>query len=257
MATTLLPEENDARFGFTLGGEVSLELLQDALDRFSDVLKALREVHDANIDWMVAGLDHGSVTAAVRAVPLDEAASPRVSDLCNEYVDAAKSIEGGHANLAIPLHRQMYKLAQLADEAHPLVIASDERRVNIAAPISVTEFERPSRYVTFGTLRGRVETLSRRKDLNFRLYELATGVPVICHMDRDTEDTMRDVWGYLADVTGTISRDFDTDKPRSMKNITEVARVEEGDVGGWRRARGALRSGTPSEVLIRRLRDDG
>ena len=257
MATTLLPEEDDARFSFTLGGDVSIELLQDALDRFSDVLNVLREVHDANIDWMIAGLDYGSVTAAVRAVPLDEAASPRVSDLRNDYVDAAESIDGGHVDFAIPLHREMYKLAQLADEAHPLVIASDERRVNIAAPISLTGFETPSRYVTYGTLRGRVETLSRRTDLNFRLYELVTGVPVICHMDRDTEDTMRDVWGYVADVTGTISRDFDTDKPRSMKSITEVARVEEGDAGGWRRARGALRSDTPSEVLIRRLRDDG
>lgn len=257
MATTLLPEEGDARFGFTLGGEVSLKLLQDALDRFSEVLNVLREVHDANIDWVVAGLDHGSVTATVRAVPLDETASPRVSDLCNEYVDAAESIDGGHVDFAIPLHREMYKLAQLADEAHPLVIASDERRVNIAAPVSLTELETPSKYLTYGTLRGRVETLSRRNDLNFRLYELATGVPVICHMDRDTEDTMRDVWGYVADVTGAITRDFDTDEPRSMRSITEVERVEEGEVGGWRRARGALRTNTPAEVLIRRLRDDG
>ena len=257
MVPALLPEEHDACLGFTLGGEVSLKLLQDALGRFSGVLDVLREVHDANIDWVVAGLDHGSVTATVRAVPLDEAASARISDLCNEYVGAAESIEGGYANFAIPLHRQMYKLVQLANETHPLVIASNGRRVDIGAPISLDEFEKPSRYVTFGTLRGRVETLSRRKDLNFRLYELASGVPVTCHMDQDTEDTMRSVWGYLADVTGTIGRDFDTDKPRSMRSITKVARVEEGDAGGWRRARGAFRSDTPSEVLIRRLRDDG
>ena len=257
MVATLLPEEHDACFGFTLGGKVTLKLFHDALGRFSGVLDVLLEVHAANIDWVVAGLDHGSVTATVRAVPLDEAASQRVLALCNEYVEAARSIEGGYADFAIPLHRQMYKLAQLADETHHLVIASNGRRISIDAPISLDEFEKPSRYVTFGTLRGRVETLSRRKDLNFRLYELATGVAVTCHMDRESEDTMRNVWGYIADVTGVISRDFDTDNPRSMRGITKVVRVEEGDPHGWRRARGAFRSDTPSEVLIRRLRDDG
>lgn len=257
MVTTLLSEERDSCVGFTLGGEVSLKLFQDALGRFSGVLDALRGVHDLDIDWVLAGLDHGSVTATVRAVPLDEASSLRTSDLCNEYIHAAESIEGGYADFAIPLHRQMYKLVQLADETHPLVISSETRRVDIEGPVRLDEFEQPSRYVTLGTLRGRVETLSRRKDLNFRLYELTTGVPVICHMDRDAEDTMRNVWGYMADVTGTISRDFDTDKPRAMRNITDVARVEEGNAGGWRRARGVFRSETPSEVLIRRLRDDG
>ncbi len=64
-------------------------------------------------------------------------------------------------------------------------------------------------------------------------------------------------WVYPDDVTGTISRDFDTDKPRATRNVTDAARVEDSNAGGWRRARGVFRSETPSEVLIRRLRDDG
>ena len=76
-------------------------------------------------------------------------------------------------------------------------------------------------------------------------------------MSPDTEETMRDVWGYIADVTGTISRDSATDIPRSMRKITDVRPVEEGGVGGWRRARGALRSKTPADVLVRCLRDEG
>ena len=257
MAAPLLPEEQDGCFGFSLGGEVTLKLLQDALERFSGVLDVLRESHDANIDWMVAGLDHGSVSAAVRAVPLDDSAAPKVSALCHEYLDAATSIQRGHADFTFPLHREMYQLAQLADEAHPLVIATDGEQVDIQEPVSLKGFQGPKQYVTFGTLRGRVETLSRHKKLNFRLYESATGASVTCHMSPDTEETMRDVWGYIADVTGTISRDSDTDRPRSMRSITNVEPVEEGGRGGWRRARGALRSKTPAEALIRRLRDDG
>lgn len=257
MVAPLLHEERDGCLGFSLGGEVTLRLLQDALERFSGVLDVLRESHDANIDWMVASLDHGSVSAAVRAVPLDDSAAPKAADLCHEYLDAATSIQRGHADFTFPLHRQMYQLVQLADEAHPLVLATDGQQVDIQAPVSLKGLEGPKQYVTFGTLRGRVETLSRHKKLNFRLYESATGAPVTCHMSPETEETMRDVWGYIADVTGTISRDSDTDRPRSMRAITNVEPVEEGGRGGWRRARGALRSKTPAEVLIRRLRDDG
>lgn len=257
MAAPLLPEDQDGCFGFSLGGEVTLDLLQDALERFSGVLDVLRESHDANIDWVVAGLEHGSISAAVRAVPIDDSAAPKVSALCHEYLDAATSIQRGQADFTFPLHRQMYQLAQLADEAHPLAIATDGEQVEIQESISLKGFEGPKQYVTFGTLRGRVETLSRHQQLNFRLYESSTGHSVICHMNPDTEETMRDVWGYIADVTGTISRDSDTDRPRSMKSITSVEPVEEGGSGGWRRARGALRSKTPAETLIGRLRDDG
>ncbi len=257
MVAPLFPEEQDGCFGFSLGGEVSLKLLQDALERFSGVLDELRESHDANLDWMVAGLEHGSVSAAVRAVPLDDSAAPKVSVLCHEYLDAATSIQRGEADFTFPLHRQMYQLVRLADKAHPLTIATDGEQVEIQESVSLEGFEGLKQYVTFGTLRGRVETLSRHKQFSFRLYESATGHPVTCHMSPDTEETMRDVWGYIADVTGTISRDSDTDRPRSMRSITNVEPVEEGSSGGWRRARGALRSKTPAEVLIRRLRDDG
>lgn len=250
-----LPGETDPCVGFSLGGEVTLALFHDALGRFSEVLDALRAVHETEVDWMVARLEHGSVSATVQAVPLDDWAASKVQVLCETYLDAADSIQRGDIDFTIPLHRRMYQLAQLVDEAHPLAITANGGRVEIANPVSVERIDSPKQYVTFGTLRGRVETLSRHAKLNFRLYELTTGDSVICNMGPDSEEIMRDVWGYVADVTGAISRDIDTDRPQSMRNITDVARVDEGDKGGWRRARGALRSEVPAETLIDRLRD--
>ena len=231
MDEPLLPEEHDACLRFSLGGEVTLNLLQDALGRFSGVLDALRERHAANVDWMVAGLDYGSVSTAVRAVPLDNSASPRIAAMCDEYLDAAVSIQSGDVDFTLPLHQQMYKLLRLADEAHPVVVATDGQRVEIETPISLDGLGGPKRYKTLGTLRGRVETLSRHNKLNFRLYELHTGVPVTCYMGPDDEATMRDVWGYTAEVTGTISRDINTDKPLTMRSITKVQPVDEGEPG--------------------------
>ena len=257
MAAPLLPEEHKGCLGFSLGGEVTLELFQDALKRFAGVLDALRESHDANVHWLVAELEHGSVSATVRAVPLDEATSPRIPTICDEYLNAAATIQGGVADLTNPLHRRMYDLLKLADDAHRLVIASDGRRIDFGTPIRLDKLEEPKQYITMGTLRGHVETLSRRNDLNFRLYELATGAAVVCHMDPDSEEVMRELWGHIADVTGTISREVATDKPLSIRSVTNVEPVEAGDAGGWRKARGVLRTDTPAEVLIRRLRDEG
>jgi len=220
-------------------------------------LEVLRESHDADIEWVVASLDYGSVAAAVRAVPLNDDAVPQVPVLCRDYFDAVTLVQQGRADTTLLLHQRMYRLAQLADEAHPLAIAANSQKVHLRELVPQQGFDSSNDYVTYGTLRGRVETLSRHLKLSFRLYELATDAAVICHMAPDTEETMRNVWGHLADVTGTISRDPNTDKPRSMKSITSVEPVVEGTRGGWRRARGALRSETPAEVLIRCLRDDG
>ncbi len=257
MVAPLITEECVGCLSFRLGGEVTLKLLQDALERFLGVLDALSDSQDADIDWVVADLAHGSVAAAVRAVPLDDSAVPKVAALCHDYLEAATSVQQGQADVTLPLHRRMYRLAQLADEAHPLALSTNGQQVDLCESVTQQGFDNLNNFVTYGTLRGRVETLSRHKQLSFRLYELATGAAVICHMDPNTEETMRNVWGHLADVTGTISRDPETDEPRSMKSIISVEPVEEGTRGGWRRARGVLQSNTPAEVLIRRLRDDG
>ncbi len=257
MVAPLLPEERDECLSFSLGGEVTLELLHKALERFSGVLDALSESQDANIDWVVAGLAHGSVAAAVRAVPLEDSAASKVPALRRGYLDAATSVKSGRADFACPLHQRMYRLAQLADAAHPMVFATDGKQVDVRERVILESFDGAKQHVAYGTLRGRVETLSRHKKLNFRLYDSSTGAAVICYMAPDSEETMRDVWGHIADVTGAISRDSDTDTPRSVRGITSVQPVAEGDRGGWRRARGALQSKTPAETLIRCLRDEG
>ncbi len=109
---------------------------------------------------------------------------------------------------------------------------------------------------SLGTVRGRVETLSRRRGLTFRLYELTTDSAVVCYMDPDLEDTMRGVWGHIADVTGTVLRDPKTDRPLWIRRVTDVDPVDEGDPDGYLRARGAAHTSEPAEVLVRRMRDE-
>ena len=60
---------------------------------------------------------------------------------------------------------------------------------------------------------------------------------------------MRSGWGRIADVTGTIRRDADTTGPVCIRRVMSVDPVEEGDLDGYRRARGALRTSAPAEIL--------
>ena len=68
---------------------------------------------------------------------------------------------------------------------------------------------------------------------------------------------MRDVWGHIADVTGTVRRDARTDRPVWIRRVTQVDPVGEGDPEGYLRARGALQSMELAEVLVRRMRAAG
>ena len=86
----------------------------------------------------------------------------------------------------------MHDLMFLAYETHSIVIQADGEQAVIAAPplplasAAVDPLERDP--VSFATVRGRVETLSRRRGLRFNLYELTTDTAVTYYMDRDLED---------------------------------------------------------------------
>ena len=66
---------------------------------------------------------------------------------------------------------------------------------------------------------------------------------------------MRDVRGRIADVTGTITRQASTGQPISIRDITQVDAIDEGDPIGYLQARGAFHIGEPAEHAVRRIRD--
>ena len=114
---------------FRLDGEVTIQTLSDAFAHFSQVLDALRESHNAEVRWVLAGLDYGSASATARAVPLDEEAEQRIPAMYDNYIDAAQRVQDGDADREFPLHRQMYELMALADESHPITIQTGGQQV--------------------------------------------------------------------------------------------------------------------------------
>jgi len=89
----------------------------------------------------------------------------------------------------------------------------------------------------------------------FNLYELTSDSAVQCYVSEEFEPQMRSLWGRIADVSGIVKRDVNTDLPVEIRSVTSIDVVEEGDPDGYLRARGVLRTTEPAEVLIRCLRD--
>ncbi len=235
-----------------IGGEVTLDLLSAALAQFTRALEAAEASHGASIRWVLTGLDHGSATALARAIPNDGRSEALAPQVCLSLVETGRAVMEGKADEAVPMTRHLAKLLNLASHDQPVVIDCVGAAVEFA-PVEAVELSRADDDVraTLGTIRGRIEMLSQRRGLHFSLYDLA----VSCFPAKEMESTMRDAWGQVADVTGTVKRDPATDRPRSIRDITSVEFVDEGDDLGYRALRGVLETREPAEVLVRRMRD--
>ena len=239
-----------------VGGEVTVELLSGALAEFTRALDAVEASHGANVRWVVAGLDHGSATTLARAVPTDDRSEALISRMCISLVEAGQAVMKGEADVALPVTRHLTKLRELASGDRPVAIECVSGAVEFISGESAEQSgAEMDRFVSLGTIRGRVEMLSHRRRLHFSLYDLVNDSAVACFPAEDMEPRMRDVWGHLADVTGTVRRDPATDRPRSIRDVTSVELVDESLGPDYRSARGVLQTREPAEELIRRMRD--
>ncbi len=238
-----------------------MEKLSDACVRFTRALQAAGDSHDASVRWVLAGLGHGSAVVTARAKPLDEEAAERLPPMCDDFIQAVThvaslQVDGDHTSLDRLLLDRVRELAEVVDEHNQMTLEAAGAQVTLTAFNRSAIAKRDARTTSsLGTVRGRVETLSHRKGLRFFLYELATDKAVRCHPDSDLEDTMRDVWNSVAEVTGTVKRDAATGQPISIRDITVVSTIEEGDPLGYLQARGALSIREPAEKAVRRIRD--
>jgi len=242
---------------FRLEGEVTIDQLTVAIDRFRDVLAALNDDQRVNVRWVLAGLDFGSAAVTARAEALDEESIPKVAALPEQFLEVARQVSTGADDPARPLLRVVRDLTKLSDASNPLVMETADDEVMFTAPVAPAADRTGSQRTTksLGTVRGRVETLSHRKGLRFTLYDLAADRPVSCYLQPGLEDLMRDAWGRIADVTGVVTRDAETGRARAVRHVTSVDVVSEGDATGFLRARGAVGGTEPAELVIRRMRN--
>lgn len=246
-----------------LDGNPTLDDLTAALDGLRELLRGLGEqvASDKPVTWVVEGLERGSAVGTF----LGSGQTPEiVHEVTRRYLDVGNALvehDQTWLTQSPSLRRGTDKIIGVLNGRVPAVrfeTADDDVTISSAPTPAADLPARETSSGAYGAVVGRVQTLTNRGGLRFTLYDRLYDRAVSCYLQDGQQDIMRDVWDKLALVQGWVKRDSRTGRPTSIRQVRAVIPREEGEIGDWRDAAGALAvglGGEPAEVTIRRLRD--
>ncbi len=234
----------DNELTLALDGEVTLKDFSQAMQRFREIVEGLSNeiAPDAKIDWIVDELKKKCAIASIRGIPLT-----------GDDVESVKSIRAAYTELG----RKIVHGETLTNE-YPVVNAVTGLRKLINGRITSVRFEtKEKKYTikkhtifsptktywdteTFGCVRGRVESISKRHHLHFTLYDYDDDHPVQCYYKDGQKEEMRNIWDKLVYVEGIINRDEENDLINSISNISKINVIQERKPQEWREAMGCV-----------------
>jgi len=240
-----------------LEGDVALDDFAQAIGNLNLLVNQLtKEVtKDANVVWLVDELYAGSAVATFRGVNGDLSS---IENVVNAYEDVGDSLQSG---------RVLKYSTTVQGYAHKLIGVLDDR-------VTAVRFETPEKdYIVVGkqkgymqeaqikyawsSVKGSVETLSKRKKLSFTLWDSLFDKPISCYFKEGQEDIMRDSWGRRAIVSGKVGRRIETGRPIVVRDVKQVRVIEDVEPGSYRKAKGVF-PWTPGtelpEDIVGRLR---
>lgn len=248
------------------GESVSLEDFAHSIERLYNLVKGLSaEQGGEQIDWIISDLQISSAVATVKGLGTPE----RVERVVRAYTNVGDALAEGRV---IPFSPRVQKSASaltkvLKRRVEGIRFETAEREIIIRRSIDKQTgkilplhhgfpLAPQSPYSAFGSIEGRIQTLTNRGELRFTLYDLLHDKAVSCYLREGQEDIMRDAWGKLASVAGVISRDPITGRPLSVRQVSDVI-IRPDAKGSYRDARGCSPSSSDlsPEAAIRKLRD--
>ena len=214
------------------GEDVPLRSFENSLTNFRQLLESLsKEISgDAGIEWVIDHLDISSTITRVRPeTPRPEAVPPVMDGLM--VVGRAMQVHG-----VIPYSATVRRSADaltgiLNGRVTSLRIETSDDDVIIQSQRNGQE--RPASIKSFGTVTGRIQTLSSRGRYTFTLYDAVFNKAVSCYLRVDQEGVVRDKWDRRAIVEGTITRDPETGRPLNVRNIRAIEPLMDPIEGGY------------------------
>lgn len=250
-----------------LSGEVAFAEFAKATEKFYGLVKALSaESGNPDLPWIIDDLERSSAITAVKCI--EEPA--RVEWVVKAYAAVGEALE-----TSSPIHyspevrsaaRALTSVIGGRVESIRFETAEKEAVIRVAVSDQITLSEQVNVVISpprlrltkaaYGAVEGRAQTLSNRGGLRFTLYDLLNDKAISCYLSEGYEGLMRDAWGKIAIVEGWVSRDPESGRPLSVRQVRSVV-VRPELTGSYRDARGAspALSNLLPEQAIRRLRD--
>lgn len=239
---------------FELGGEVKIDDLENGVARFRRLVSALAA--GVAVTWIVEDLNIGSATITIRPESSDDVGVERI---LKDYANVGYSLAEGE-----PLQ---YVQGNVTKAAHEIaLLAETHEYIRFETPYTdytiygngTTPKKPDSRRTSIGAVTGTVQTLSNRARLRFSLYDTIHDKSVSCYLNSGQEEQMREAWGRRTRVTGTVSREADSGRPISIRDILKIELLEDVAPGSYKLAKGAVPwqpGDMPPEEAVRRVRD--
>lgn len=240
-----------------LSGNVTLRDYSVAISSLSSLMLNLASevAKKKSVDWQIEGLDAGSAVATIRGTG-DHVA---VEAVVAAYEQVGKKLQSGDPlDFGAKVSQHAHSIIGLLDGNITSVIFETgecESEIVVGPPKGSAD---DLKNELWGSVRGRVQSLSSRKVLRFTLYEYNTDAPISCYLTPGHEDIMREAWGKIVIVEGWIHRSSHTNNPISVRQISGIQMVKDGHAGDYRKAIGcapAIDGSISPEEAVRRIRD--
>ena len=237
---------------FEMGGRIDIKQFEEGVIAFRRLVSAL--TGNNRVDWVVSDLQPGSAVATLEG----ECDNPQITDrIVRKYESIGESLQKrkeirdskrvtNAVNAVMNLTYSVEYIRFETSEFDYTVFAGGRSRVEPATTSAI------------GSITGIVQILSNRGSLRFNLYDTIFDKAVSCYLSPGQEELMRELWGRRATVSGRVTRDAETGRPITIRQIMGVEVPDEQPLVSFRDARGTV-PWVPGDLLpeeaIRRLRD--
>ena len=238
---------------FEIGGQVDINQMEQGFTAIRRLIVSL--TGKAKVEWVVEDLQAGSAIATFRGENGNLAV---VEKVISEYEKIGKALQDQEA---IPVNNKSQLKAvnavkKLAASVDYLRLETQESNFFVYGNGNIPA--KPATTVAIGAVTGRVQVLSNRGRLRFNLYDTIHDKAVSCYLRQGQEELMREAWGQRAMVSGYVTRDADTGRPITIRQILDVEILKDAPPRSYLEARGAV-PWRPGDMLpedvIRELRD--
>jgi DNA polymerase III alpha subunit (gram-positive type) len=236
---------HDNKITLALDGDVTLRDFSNAMVRFKEIVDGLKNeiAPDSKIDWVVEDLKKKCAIACIKGIPTTSKDIEPIQRIKKAYTEIGRQVVHGE-----PLNNG-YSVVQAVIGLRSLIngritsirFETSEKTYTIKKHTIFAPSKASWSTETFGCVRGRVESISKRQYLHFTLYDYNDDHPIQCFYTDGQKEKMRNIWDKLVYVEGAISRDEENDLVNSVNDIASITIIKERKPQEWRNALGCLK----------------
>ena len=236
-----------------MGGQVEIGQFQRGITQFQQLVSALTA--NTGVKWVIEDLQTGSNgLTTLRGESEDTAEVEKIVAVYNSIGEALQL--GKPCDYTPQVNQAVAGIQSLAMSVEYVRLETTEGDYTV--PRNGTTRHPRTLSIGIGVISGRIQTLTNRGSLRFNLYDTIHDKAVSCYLQPGQEELIREAWGKLARVSGTVSREMNSGRPVAIRQILNINTPEDIVSGSYRLARGAVpwqQGDELPEDIIRRLRD--